>query len=89
MRRRGDELSEHILFTAKDVFLEFGFERASKDLARVVQSSPDAGFGRIDDLGNPFAGHAFHFEKHEHRSVAFRHLGQRGLDSTSHDCVRQ
>ena len=24
MRRRGDELSEHILFTAKDVFLEFG-----------------------------------------------------------------
>jgi AcrR family transcriptional regulator len=31
MRRRGDELSEHILFTAKEVFLEIGFERASMD----------------------------------------------------------
>jgi AcrR family transcriptional regulator len=32
MRRRGDELSEHILFAAKDVFLELGFERASMDV---------------------------------------------------------
>jgi AcrR family transcriptional regulator len=32
MGRRGGELSEHILFTAKDVFLEFGFERASMDV---------------------------------------------------------
>lgn len=31
MARRGDELREHILRTAKDVFLEFGFERASMD----------------------------------------------------------
>jgi AcrR family transcriptional regulator len=31
MGRRGDELSEHILFTAKDIFLELGFERASMD----------------------------------------------------------
>ena len=30
--RRGDELSEHILFTAKDAFLELGFERASMDV---------------------------------------------------------
>ena len=30
--RRGGELSEHILFTAKDVFLELGFERASMDV---------------------------------------------------------
>ena len=30
--RRGDELSEHILFAAKDVFLELGFERASMDV---------------------------------------------------------
>jgi AcrR family transcriptional regulator len=28
---RGDELREHILFVAKDVFLEMGFERASMD----------------------------------------------------------
>jgi AcrR family transcriptional regulator len=29
--RRGDELREHILWVAKDVFLEVGFERASMD----------------------------------------------------------
>ncbi|MGI8868967.1 MAG: TetR/AcrR family transcriptional regulator [Mycobacteriales bacterium] len=32
MARRGDELREHILATAKDVFLERGFERASMDV---------------------------------------------------------
>ena len=32
MARRGDQLREHILWTAKDVFLEMGFERASMDL---------------------------------------------------------
>jgi AcrR family transcriptional regulator len=32
MARRGEELRRHILFAAKDVFLEMGFERASMDL---------------------------------------------------------
>jgi len=32
MARRGDRLREHILWTAKDVFLEMGFERASMDV---------------------------------------------------------
>jgi AcrR family transcriptional regulator len=32
MARRGDELREHILWIAKDVFLELGFERASMDV---------------------------------------------------------
>lgn len=32
MGKRGEELHEHILFTAKDVFLELGFERASMDV---------------------------------------------------------
>ena len=32
MARRGDQLREHILFVAKDVFLEFGFERTSMDV---------------------------------------------------------
>jgi AcrR family transcriptional regulator len=32
MARRGDELREHILWVAKDVFLEMGFERASMDV---------------------------------------------------------
>lgn len=31
MARRGDELREHILWTAKETFLELGFERASMD----------------------------------------------------------
>jgi AcrR family transcriptional regulator len=32
MSRRGDKLREHILYVAKDVFLELGFERASMDV---------------------------------------------------------
>jgi AcrR family transcriptional regulator len=32
MSRRGTELREHILYAAKDVFLEMGFERASMDV---------------------------------------------------------
>jgi len=32
MGRRGEELREHILKAAKDVFLEMGFERASMDV---------------------------------------------------------
>ena len=32
MARRGDVLREHILWAAKDVFLELGFERASMDV---------------------------------------------------------
>src|ERR1700741_2757697 len=31
MSRRGEKLREHILYVAKDVFLEMGFERASMD----------------------------------------------------------
>ena len=32
MSRRGNELREHILYAAKNVFLEVGFERASMDV---------------------------------------------------------
>ena len=32
MARRGEQLREHILWVAKDVFLDTGFERASMDL---------------------------------------------------------
>lgn len=32
MARRGDKLRDHILWIAKDVFLEMGFERASMDV---------------------------------------------------------
>ena len=40
MAMRGDRLREHILWTAKDVFLEMGFERASMDVvARRAETS--------------------------------------------------
>lgn len=40
MARRGDELREHILWAGKEVFLEFGFERASMDeVAKRAQTS--------------------------------------------------
>lgn len=32
MARRGEQLREHILYTAKDVFIEFGYERTSMDV---------------------------------------------------------
>jgi AcrR family transcriptional regulator len=32
MARRGEELRQHILWTAKDVFIEMGFERTSMDV---------------------------------------------------------
>jgi AcrR family transcriptional regulator len=35
MARRGDTLRQHILYVAKDVFLEMGFERASMDMVAV------------------------------------------------------
>ena len=35
MARRGNELREHILLAAKDVFLEMGFERTSMDVVAV------------------------------------------------------
>lgn len=34
-QRRGEQLRRHVLFTAKDVFLEAGFERASMDTVAV------------------------------------------------------
>jgi AcrR family transcriptional regulator len=39
MARRGDELREHILWSAKDVFLEMGFERASMDVVAARAST--------------------------------------------------
>jgi AcrR family transcriptional regulator len=40
MARRGDTLREHILWSAKDAFLEMGFERASMDeVARRAETS--------------------------------------------------
>lgn len=52
--RRGEELREHILWTAKDLFLEVGFDRASMDrVAARAQTSKRtlyAHFGNKDSL---------------------------------------
>jgi AcrR family transcriptional regulator len=37
--RRGEELKEHILWSAKDVFLELGFERTSMDVVAARAST--------------------------------------------------
>jgi AcrR family transcriptional regulator len=54
MARRGDQLREHILLAAKDVFLEHGFERASMDLvaarAETSKRTLYAHFGSKDRL---------------------------------------
>lgn len=39
MARRGSELREHILWTAKDVFLQMGYERASMDAVAAQAST--------------------------------------------------
>jgi AcrR family transcriptional regulator len=39
MARRGNDLREHILWAAKDVFLEMGFERASMDVVAARAST--------------------------------------------------
>lgn len=39
MARRGEELKEHILWSAKDVFLELGFERTSMDVVAARAST--------------------------------------------------
>lgn len=54
MARRGNELREHIMWTAKDVFLELGFERASMDVvatrAETSKRSVYAHFGSKEKL---------------------------------------
>lgn len=49
MARRGEQLREHILFTAKDLFLELGFERASMDaVAARAQTSKRSLYAHFD-----------------------------------------
>ena len=54
MARRGDQLRDHLLWTAKDVFLELGFERASMDVvasrAQASKRSLYAHFGSKEKL---------------------------------------
>jgi AcrR family transcriptional regulator len=54
LARRGDQLRDHILLAAKDVFLEVGFDRASMDLvaarAETSKRTLYAHFGSKDNL---------------------------------------
>lgn len=55
MAKRGDELRKHILWTAKDVFLEMGFERASMDVvAARAQTSKRSLYAHFESKDNLF-----------------------------------
>jgi len=50
MARRGDALREHILWVAKEVFLELGFERASMDeVAKRAQTSKRSVYAHFEN----------------------------------------
>lgn len=53
MGKRGDELREHILWTAKTTFLELGFERASMDeIAARAQTSKRTLYAHFESKEN-------------------------------------
>ncbi|MBV9851772.1 MAG: TetR/AcrR family transcriptional regulator [Armatimonadetes bacterium] len=53
MSRRGSELREHILYAAKNVFLEVGFERASMDvIAARAQTSKRSLYAHFESKEN-------------------------------------
>jgi AcrR family transcriptional regulator len=53
--RRGSQLREHILWAAKDVFLELGFERASMDVvAHRAQTSKRSLYAHFESKENLF-----------------------------------
>lgn len=55
IRRRGDKLHEHILWIAKDTFLEMGFERASMDLvASRAETSKRSLYAHFESKENLF-----------------------------------
>jgi AcrR family transcriptional regulator len=55
MARRGNELREHILWAAKDVFLELGFERASMDaVAARAETSKRSLYAHFESKGKLF-----------------------------------
>jgi hypothetical protein len=59
MARRGDQLREHILFTAKDVFLEMGYERTPMDAVASRAETfgrPPQQYGKVlNEPGDPHA----------------------------------
>ena len=53
MSRRGNDLREHILYAAKTVFLEMGFERASMDvIAARAQTSKRTLYAHFESKEN-------------------------------------
>ncbi|SEG11296.1 transcriptional regulator, TetR family [Actinacidiphila yanglinensis] len=55
MAKRGDELRKHILWAAKDVFLEMGFERASMDVvAARAETSKRTLYAHFESKDNLF-----------------------------------
>lgn len=57
MARRGEQLREHILRTAKDVFLESGYERTSMDVvAQRAETSKRSLYAHFPSKNDLFAG---------------------------------
>lgn len=55
MARRGDKLREHMLYVAKDVFLELGFERTSMDvIACRAETSKRSLYAHFENKENLF-----------------------------------
>ena len=57
MARRGDQLREHILWTAKDVFLDLGYERTSMDVVSArAQTSKRSVYAHFSSKERLFLG---------------------------------
>ena len=72
MAKRGDELREHILWTAKTTFLELGFERASMDeIAARAQTSKRTLYAHFESKENLYLAvielvHELYLERLKH-----------------------
>ncbi|AHH17344.1 transcriptional regulator, TetR family [Nocardia nova SH22a] len=90
MARRGDQLREHILWTAKDVFLEMGFERASMDvLAARAETSKRTLYAHFDNKDTLFlAVVGFVRELHLGRMGQPRDYGDDPIEAVTLYCLR-
>ncbi|MEU6562057.1 TetR/AcrR family transcriptional regulator [Nocardia nova] len=90
MARRGDQLREHILWTAKDVFLEMGFERASMDvLAARAETSKRTLYAHFDNKDTLFlAVVGFVRELHLGRMGQPQDYGHDPIEAVTRYCLR-
>ncbi|WP_227982854.1 TetR/AcrR family transcriptional regulator [Nocardia spumae] len=90
MARRGERLREHILWAAKDVFLEVGFERTSMDvLAARAETSKRTLYAHFDNKDTLFLAVVdFVRELHLGRMGAPQDYGEEPIAAVTGYCVR-